>query len=159
MKIEGKKRKLIILSALLIMILTLSIAIELNAKGEIENTSNNTSLSTKKIEWGIKRSNNHEQPDVGSENTVLINKYNGMAIGSKEQKYVYLTFELGYEAGYTEKILDALKEENVQGAFFITAHYVNTASDVLKRMIDEGHIVGNHIPKFLMSLNYKIIKC
>ena len=159
MKIEGKKRKLIILSALLIMILTLSIAIELNAKGEIENTSNNTSLSTKKIEWGIKRSNNHEQPDVGSENTVLINKYNCMAIGSKEQKYVYLTFDLGYEAGYTEKILDALKEENVQGAFFITAHYVNTASDVLKRMIDEGHIVGNHIPKFLMSLNYKIIKC
>ena len=61
-----------------------------------------------------------------------------------EKKYVYLTFDLGYEAGYTEKILDALKENNVQGTFFITAHYVNSASDILKRMIDEGHIVGNH---------------
>lgn len=138
-----KKRKLIILIALLVVILVLSIVIEQNAKGEMQNTSN-TGLSTKKIEWGIKRSNTHEQPDVGAENTALINKYNGMALGSKEQKYVYLTFDLGYEAGYTEKILDALKEENVQGTFFITAHYVNTASDILKRMIDEGHIVGNH---------------
>lgn len=158
MKIESKKRKLITLGVLLIVIFVLSIAIELNAKGEAETTAN-TGLSTKKIEWGIKRSNTHEQPDVGAENTKLINKYNGMAIGNKEQKNIYITFDLGYEAGYTEKILDALKEENVQGTFFITAHYVNTASDILKRMIDEGHIVGNHTPKTLMSINYKMIKC
>ena len=62
----------------------------------------------------------------------------------KKKKYIYLTFDLGYEAGYTEKILDSLKENNVQGTFFITAHYVNSASDILQRMIDEGHIIGNH---------------
>ena len=61
-----------------------------------------------------------------------------------ENKYIYLTFDLGYEAGHTAKILDALKENNVQGVFFITAHYVNTQPELVQRMIDEGHIVGNH---------------
>lgn len=62
---------------------------------------------------------------------------NGIYLGNSEKKYVYLTFDEGYEAGYTEKILDTLKEENVKATFFITAHYVNTASDIIQRMIDE----------------------
>lgn len=66
---------------------------------------------------------------------------NGIYMGNKDKKYVYLTFDEGYEAGYTEKILDTLKEEKVQGTFFITAHYINSAPDIVKRMIDEGHIV------------------
>lgn len=66
---------------------------------------------------------------------------NGIYMGNKDKKYVYLTFDEGYEAGYTEKILDTLKEEKVQGTFFITAHYINSAPNIVKRMIDEGHIV------------------
>lgn len=58
-------------------------------------------------------------------------------MGNPSKKYVYLTFDEGYEAGYTEKILDSLKEESVKATFFITAHYVNTASDIVQRMIDE----------------------
>ena len=117
------------------------------------NTSNNTStihtsgtleLSDYKIEWGIKRAKNHEQPDLGSKNRQLIEKYNGMAMGNNNDKYIYVTFDLGYEAGYTAKILDVLKENNVPAAFFITVHYVNTASDLVQRMIDNGHIIGNH---------------
>lgn len=46
--------------------------------------------------------------------------------------------------GYTPQILDTLKSNNVKAAFFITGHYLNTQSDLVKRMIDEGHIVGNH---------------
>ena len=69
---------------------------------------------------------------------------NGIYMGNSTKKYVYLTFDEGFEAGYTEKILDTLKKENVKATFFITAHYVNTASDIVQRMIDEGHIVGNH---------------
>lgn len=64
-------------------------------------------------------------------------KYDGIYMGNASKKYVYLTFDEGYEAGYTEKILDTLKEENVTATFFITAHYINTASDIVKRMIDE----------------------
>src|SRR5699024_1595747 len=71
-------------------------------------------------------------------------EYEGMCLGNKESKNVYLTFDEGYEAGYTSKILAVLKENQVPAAFFITAHYLNTQPDLVKQMIDEGHIVGNH---------------
>ncbi len=101
-------------------------------------------LSNKKIGWGIKRNDNHEQPDLGAKNKELLEKYEGIAMGNKEEKTIYLTFDEGYEAGYTAKILDTLKENNVKATFFITAHYVNTQPELVKRMIDEGHIIGNH---------------
>ena len=137
-----KQIQKIILGGLLTLIISLS-AIN-GIKQEDLTTNSEAGLSNKKIEWGIQRKNNHEQPNLGNENKELISKYNGMALGSNEKKYIYLTFDLGYEAGYTAKILDALKENNVQGTFFVTAHYVNTASDLIQRMIDEGQIVGNH---------------
>ena len=138
-----KEAKAIILGSLLTLIISLSMFTESKMSSNIVTNSNNE-LSNKKIGWGIQRKNSHEQPDLGAKNTELINKYNGMALGNKDKKYIYLTFDLGYEAGYTSKILDALKQNNVKGTFFVTAHYVNTASDLVKRMIDEGHIVGNH---------------
>lgn len=104
----------------------------------------NTDLSNKKIGWGIKRNDNHEQPDLGASNKQLIDKYNGIAMGNSEEKIVYLTFDEGYEAGYTSQILDTLKENDVKATFFITAHYVNSQPDLVQRMIDEGHIIGNH---------------
>ena len=107
-------------------------------------TNANINLSNKKIEWGIKRGKNHEQPDLGSENERIINDYKGICMGNNNNPYIYLTFDCGYEAGYTEKILEILKQNNVKATFFITGHYLNTASDIVKRMIDEGHIVGNH---------------
>ena len=102
------------------------------------------SLDNKKIGWGIKRNDNHEQPDVGTVNRKILDKYQGIYMGSKEQKLIYLTFDLGYEAGYTPKILEVLKQNDVKATFFITAHYLNTQPDLVKQMIDEGHIVGNH---------------
>ena len=68
----------------------------------------------------------------------------GIAMGNKDSKKVYLTFDNGYEAGYTSKILEVLKANNVKACFFVTAHYVNSAPELVQRMIDEGHIVGNH---------------
>ena len=141
-----KEVKAIILGSLLTLIISLSMFTESKMSSNIVTNSNNE-LSNKKIGWGILRKNSHEQPELGAKNTELINKYNGMALGNKDKKYIYLTFDLGYEAGYTSKILDALKQNNVKGTFFVTAHYVNTASDLVKRMIDEGHIVGNQFPQ------------
>lgn len=135
----SKQFKTILLGSLAILIFTLSFYTGAN-QSEIY-TNSKTGLSNKKIEWGIQRKNNHEQPDLGARNIELLKKYNGIALGNNEKKYIYLTFDLGYEAGYTSKILDALKENNVQGTFFITAHYVNTVSDLVQRMIDENHIV------------------
>lgn len=106
--------------------------------------TNSSELSNKKIGWGIKRSDNHIQPDLGVNNKSLIDKYNGIAMGNSEEKLVYLTFDEGYEAGYTPQILDVLKENDVKATFFLTAHFVNSQPDLVKRMIDEGHIIGNH---------------
>ena len=101
-------------------------------------------VSNQKIEWGIKRAQNNEQPDLGRVNRELMQKYNGIAMGNNQDKYVYLTFDMGYEAGYTNSILDVLKENDVKAVFFITAHYLNSSGDIVERMINEGHIVGNH---------------
>ncbi len=142
-----KSKKRIILStfcAIVLMLFSIAIANNNLSNNVTVQTNANTSLSTSKIEWGIKRGNNHEQPDLGKKNKELIEKYNGLAMGNANDKYVYLTFDLGYEAGYTNSILDTLKANDVKATFFITAHYVNTASDIVQRMIDEGHIVGNH---------------
>lgn len=102
-------------------------------------------ISNKSIGWGIKRAKNHEQPDLGNENKKLLSKYKGLAIGDKDTKNVYLTFDEGYEAGYTEKILEVLKNNNVTACFFITAHYLNTQPELVQKMINEGHTIGNHI--------------
>ena len=138
----NKQIKIIILSSVLTLILTLSIFTGLDQNSASTNAE--AEVSNVKIGWGIKRKDNHEQPELGKKNIELINKYNGIALGNNQNKIIYLTYDLGYEAGYTAKILDTLKEKNVQGTFFITAHYLNTAEDLVKRMIEEGHIVGNH---------------
>lgn len=117
-------------------------------------------MSNQKIEWGIKRNNNHEQPDLGSKNKKIIDENQGIAMGNKESKSVYLTFDEGYEAGYTEQILQILKQNNVKAAFFITAHYVNTNAELVQKMIEEGHVIGNHTVnhKSMPSLTLEQIK-
>lgn len=70
--------------------------------------------------------------------------YNAYYEGNKDKKEIYLTFDCGYENGVTSEILDVLKKNNVKAAFFVTGHYLDTASEIVKRMEKEGHIVGNH---------------
>lgn len=83
------------------------------------------------------------QPDP-TDQAPFYSKYDAYYIGNNEQKIIYLTFDGGYENGYTEKILDVLKEEQVPAAFFVTGHYVTSAPEVVKRMVAEGHLVCNH---------------
>lgn len=99
---------------------------------------------SKTIGWGIKRASNNLQPDVGQANRKMLEENGGICLGKDTEKFIYLTFDEGYEAGYTEKILNTLKENNVKATFFITSHYLNTASELVERMINEGHIIGNH---------------
>lgn len=137
------KKRIITMVTGVIAIIAIAFIVVLTDTPETVVTSS-TALSNTKIGWGVKRASNHEQPDLGSKNIELMKKYNGIAMGNKDTNYVYLTFDGGYEAGYTEKILDTLKEKQVTATFFITGHYLNTAGDLVKRMVDEGHIVGNH---------------
>ena len=149
------------LSIFIIAIFTFSIIKFMEREKTIQTSGKIVdTLSTKKIEWGIKRNDNHEQPDLGSVNKRIIDEANGIAMGNKESKKIYLTFDEGYEAGYTEKNLEVLKQNDVKACFFITAHYVNTSPELVQKMIDEGHTIGNHTVnhKSMPSLTTEQIK-
>ena len=150
---EYKKKMRVIFIATFMFAFVFSIAKFKNTdwNGGFIQTNASGELSNKKICWGIKRKDNHQQPDVGSANKTLLDEYNGICLGNSESKKVYLTFDAGYEAGYMEKILEVLKQNNVKACFFITAHYLNTQPELVQRMIEDGHIVGNHAPRYLMS--------
>ena len=137
-----KKIKKIAIMVLIISIFALSVVSMKTTNSEI--TTSAQISNNKKIGWGIKRNDNHEQPDVGSYNKKVLEENQGICLGNKDKKYIYLTFDEGYEAGYTEKILETLKNNDVKATFFITAHYVNSKPELVQKMIDEGHIVGNH---------------
>ena len=147
-----KKQLVRNITIMVLLMAVISISVITSQKEKAINT-NTEVVSTKKIEWGIKRNDNHEQPDVGSENRKILEENNGICLGNKDSKTIYLTFDEGYEAGYTSEILKILKENDVKATFFLTAHYVNTQEDLVKQMIDEGHIIGNHTPISLMSGN------
>lgn len=87
------------------------------------------SLDNTRHEWS------YEYPDD-------LSSYNG--IYKADPKYIYLTFDLGYEGGYTSKILDTLKAKGAHATFFLTAGYIEENRNLVKRMIDEGHRIGCH---------------
>ena len=134
-----KAKNFIIIGAVLIIFSICVIQLNDNIIQTTAEAENN-----KTIGWGIKRGEKNMQPDVGASNKQLLEENGGICLGSELEKVIYLTFDEGYEAGYTESILNTLKENEVKATFFITAHYLNTASDLVARMIKEGHIVGNH---------------
>ncbi|PMC36682.1 delta-lactam-biosynthetic de-N-acetylase [Bacillus sp. UMB0899] len=101
-------------------------------------------VSNKPIHWGFKKSQNHEPASAGKELDELLDKYGSFYMGDTSKKEIYLTFDNGYENGYTEKVLDVLKERKVPATFFVTGHYLDREPDLVKRMVDEGHIIGNH---------------
>lgn len=121
----------------------------------ISNTTLAVEKENKLHAWGFMRGKEGIQPDFDKTSKDIIEKYDGIVVGNNEEKTIYITFDLGYEAGYTEKILDVLKKQDVKASFFITGHYLNTAEELVKRMIEEGHIVGNHTVnhKCLAKLN------
>ena len=94
-------------------------------------------------DWGLSFGIQGAPPMGNAEQEELL-LYNAYYIGNTEEKVIYLTFDAGYENGYTSAILDTLKEKNVPATFFLVEHYMNTASDLVLRMAEEGHTVANH---------------
>ena len=96
------------------------------------------------LRWGISRRSNNETPAADPGAPELLKKYASVYLGDTTEKVIYLTFDEGYENGYTPMILDVLKEYNVKAVFFITGPYLKSHQDLVRRMVEEGHIVGNH---------------
>lgn len=135
-----QKKERWILGTLIIFSLCLAFtSIFMNQKREMKK--NITVMSSNN--WGLSFQEEGKAPviDVDIEK---LKELEGYYLGDESQKRIYLTFDAGYENGNTEKILDALKEHNVKAAFFLVGNYLETCPEIVKRMVEEGHLVGNH---------------
>ena len=102
-----------------------------------------TSLSAESVTWGPGTNfNDQNQPSAC---VSLQEKYGGLgAVFLNDDNKIYLTFDLGYESGFTADILDVLKANNVKATFFLTGSYAQKQDELVKRIIEEGHTIGNH---------------
>ena len=93
--------------------------------------------------WGLSFRQEGSAP-VGTAGVDQLRQFDAAYLGDTRQKRLYLTFDAGYENGSTEKILDTLKKHQVKAAFFLVGNYIQRNGDLVRRMVEEGHIVGNH---------------
>ncbi|MCL1901358.1 MAG: polysaccharide deacetylase family protein [Firmicutes bacterium] len=111
------------------------------------------------ISWGVVPNSEERTPEPPKGSLELLKNNNGIFVKETLDKKVYFTFDLGYEAGYTAQVLDILAENNIKGIFFLCGNYLQE-EDLIKRMIDEVHYLGNHTDKHkdLPALNGEAIK-
>ena len=93
--------------------------------------------------WGLSF-RQEGQPPIGNAGVDQLRRYDAAYIGDTTKQTIYLTFDAGYENGCTGKILDTLKKHNVKAAFFLVGNYIEKNADLVRRMVAEGHTVGNH---------------
>lgn len=118
------------------------------AVAELRNTKLNQSAVSDSVvsesqNWGLGFSE-EGQPPTGMATVEELKEYQAYFLGDTTQKRLYLTFDAGYENGNTQAILEALKKHNVKATFFVVGHYLETAPELVKQMVEEGHTVGNH---------------
>ena len=93
--------------------------------------------------WGLSFRTEGAAP-IGPASQTQLAKFDAAYLGNTDEKVIYLTFDAGYENGCTAKILDTLKKHNAKAIFFLTGNYFDTHPDLVRRMVAEGHTVGNH---------------
>ena len=125
-----RKRDLMIL--LLALAVAITVAIGVFSGSALETGS-----------WGLSFRQEGAAP-IGNAGVDQLKRYDAAYIGDTGEKVLYLTFDAGYENGCTEKILDTLKKHQVSAAFFLVGNYIQRNADLVRRMVEEGHTVGNH---------------
>ena len=125
-----RKRDLIILAGAIITALVLTLRLIFGGALETGN-------------WGLSFRSEGSAP-LGPASAQQLAEYDGVYLGDTAEKVIYLTFDAGYENGCTARILDTLKSHDVPAAFFLVGNYMEKNGDLVRRMVDEGHIVGNH---------------
>lgn len=114
---------------------------------EVNDPQNTRGLPTERIEhsYGVSKNAEPHLNSVNAQNFFESKNYRAVCYDKKsEEKVLYLTFDCGWENGMTDKVLDTLKEKNVPAAFFCTLDHIKSSHNLIARMINEGHIVGNH---------------
>ena len=99
------------------------------------------------VSWGVTPNTKEQTPGAPAGGEKMLAEHDGLYVADTTDKKVYFTFDLGYEAGFTNQVLDILKEKNIKGIFFLCGHYVETKDELVNRMLDEGHQIGNHTDK------------
>ena len=99
--------------------------------------------SVETASWGLSFRSEGQAP-VGTANSAALAQFDAAYVGDANEKVLYLTFDAGYENGCTAKILDILQKHDVKAAFFLVGNYLEKNGDLVRRMVAEGHIVGNH---------------
>ena len=125
----------------------------------VEIVQTATSADKSVCRWGLCRGKNGAIPEAGKDEVHLLLNGGGMYLGDINENKMYLTFDEGYENGYTEDILDTLREENVKAIFFITGDYFEKNDSIIRRMLEEGHSVGNHSLNHYSMPELKYDKC
>ena len=125
-----KKRDLLIL--LIAVVIALAVSVSVFASSALSTGS-----------WGLSF-RQEGAPPIGNAGKDQLSQYQAAYIGNTNEKVLYLTFDAGYENGCTAKILDTLKEKQVPAAFFLVGNYIRQSPDLVRRMVAEGHTVGNH---------------
>ena len=125
-----KKRDLLIL--LIAVVIALAVSVSVFASSALTTGS-----------WGLSF-RQEGAPPIGNAGKDQLRQYQAAYIGNVGEKVLYLTFDAGYENGCTAKILDTLKEKQVPAAFFLVGNYIRRSPDLVRRMVAEGHTVGNH---------------
>ena len=130
-----KRKHLIFATVCCLLIMAIPIS-AMVVKNSISTASANTN-------WGLSFQENGKTP-IGNASATFLKQYHSYYAGSPDKKVIYLTFDAGFENGYTPAILDALKKHKAKATFFLVGNYLKTSPDLVKRMVAEGHIVGNH---------------
>lgn len=130
-------------NAFLLMLPLLFLGAMLYLQGKTLPTAAPAIIPASADNWGLSFPNEGQSP-VGNASVQELAQYDAWFLGDTSRKVIYLTFDCGYENGYTEPILDALKKHNAPAAFFVVGNMIETAPDIIRRMAEEGHIVGNH---------------
>ncbi len=115
-----------------------------NIAGVVLSTATMNDSNKHKYSWWLKYNKNNNPPWIPTDIQELIAKNGALYLGPRGSKKVYLTFDEGYEFGFTTSILDTLKTNNIKSIFFITGSYLKNNEPLVKRMIEEGHQIGNH---------------
>lgn len=135
-----QKKEKRILIALGFFLLCLAVAGIITSQRKV---SENILSVTASNNWGLSFQEEGKAPVIDADKQML-QELDGYYLGNEQDKRIYLTFDAGFENGNTEKILDALKENDVKAAFFLVGNYLETSPEIVRRMVEEGHIVGNH---------------
>ncbi len=109
----------------------------------VETSAPATGVVAQAENWGLGFGEEGTTP-TGNVSAEKLKEYDAYYVGDTSEKVIYLTFDAGFENGNTEPILDALKKHNAKGTFFVVGHYLETAPELIKRMVEEGHCVANH---------------